>query len=76
MMMLLLAALAAFPEWSEPRAVTHGPHEHFLASYFAIDSWSPDRRYMLVLETDVNGNRMGTGHLCGRVKLMFRFCFC
>lgn len=44
MMMLLLAALAAFPEWSEPRAVTQGPHEHFLASYFAINSWSPDRR--------------------------------
>ena len=47
--------LAPFPKWSEPRAVTSGPHEHFLASYFAIDSWSPDKRYMLVLETDLNG---------------------
>ena len=52
---LLASSLAAFPKWSEPRAVTQGPHEHFLASYFAIDSWSPNRRYMLVLETDVNG---------------------
>ena len=65
MMMLLLAvALAAFPEWSEPRAVTQGPHEHFLASYFAIDSWSPDRRYMLVLETDVNGRLPEAGERC------------
>ena len=47
--------LAKFPTWSAPRAVTSGPHEHFLASYFAIDSWCPDKRYMLVLETDVNG---------------------
>lgn len=47
--------LAKFPTWSAPRAVTSGPHEHFLTSYFAIDSWSPDKRYMLVLETDVNG---------------------
>lgn len=47
--------LAPFPKWGEPRAVTAGPHEHFLASYFAIDSWSPDKRYMLVLETDLNG---------------------
>ena len=51
----LSAALAPFPEWGEPQAVTRGPHEHFLASYFAIDSWSPNKRYMLVLETDVNG---------------------
>ena len=47
--------LAKFPTWNAPRAVMSGPHEHFLASYFAIDSWSPDKRYMLVLETDVNG---------------------
>ena len=64
MMLLLAAALAAFPEWSEPRAVTQGPHEHFLASYFAIDSWSPDRRYMLVLETDVNGRLPEAGERC------------
>ena len=47
--------LAAFPQWSEPRAVTKGPHEHLLASYFAIDSWSPNKRYISILETDLNG---------------------
>ncbi len=36
--------LAPFPKWSGPRPVTQGPHEHFLASDFAIDSWSPDGR--------------------------------
>lgn len=46
---LLAAALAAFPQWGEPRAVTQGPHEHLPASYFAIDSWSPDKRYLSVL---------------------------
>ena len=69
---LLASALAAFPKWSEPRAVTQGPHEHFLASYFAIDSWSPDRRYMLVLETDVNGRLPEADERCtlGVVDLM------
>ena len=53
-----------FPTWSEPRAVTQGPHEHFLASYFAIDSWSPNKRYMLVLETDVNGRLPEANERC------------
>ena len=47
------AALAQFPEFSAPRAITQGPHDHFFASYFAINSWSPDFRYALVLETDI-----------------------
>ena len=55
---------AEFPEWSEPRAVTKGPHEHLLASYFAIDSWSPNKRYMLVLETDLNGRLPEAGERC------------
>ena len=55
---------APFPAWSEPRAVTSGPHEHFLASYFAIDSWSPDKRYMLVLETDLNGRLPAANERC------------
>ena len=55
---------AEFPEWSEPRAVTRGPHEHLLASYFAIDSWSPNKRYMLVLETDLNGRLPEAGERC------------
>ena len=44
--------LKPFPELSAPRAVTGGPHDHFLANYFAINAWSPDNRYLLVLETD------------------------
>ena len=58
------AELAPFPKWSEARAVTSGPHEHLLASYFAIDSWSPNKRYMLVLETDVNGRLPEAGERC------------
>ena len=26
--------LAPFPELSAPRAITQGPHDHFLANYF------------------------------------------
>ena len=44
-----------FPTVGEPYAVTSGPHEHFFASYFGINSWSPDGRYVSVLETDING---------------------
>ena len=53
-----------FPRISAPRAITQGPHEHFLASYFAINSWSPDNRYVLVLETDVNGRLSKVGEPC------------
>ena len=56
--------LAPFPQWSAPRAITRGPHDHLLASYFAIDSWSPNKRYMLVLETDVNGRLPEAGERC------------
>jgi len=58
------SALEPFPTWSEPRAVTQGPHEHLLASYFAIDSWSPDKRYILALETDVNGRLPAANERC------------
>ena len=61
---LAFAELAPFPEWSAPRAVTQGPHDHLLASYFAIDSWSPDKRYMLVLETDLNGRLPEANERC------------
>ena len=44
-----------FPEIGEPYAITQGPHDHLFASYFGINSWSPDNRYVAVLETDVNG---------------------
>lgn len=46
---------APFPEVSEPYAITRGPGEHLLASYFGINSWSPDGRYVSVLETDFSG---------------------
>lgn len=61
---LLAAALALtgchrqptpFPEVGEPYAVTSGPNDHLLANYFGINAWSPDGRYLAVLETDVNG---------------------
>ena len=56
--------LAPFPVWSEPRRVTDGPHEHLLASYFAIDSWSPGKRYLSVLETDLNGRLPEANERC------------
>ena len=55
---------AAFPRLGAPRAVTAGPKEHLLASYFAIDSWSPNCRYLLALETDVNGRLPEAGERC------------
>ena len=56
--------LVPFPVWGEPYAVTKGPHEHFFASYFAIDSWSPNCRYVSVLETDINGRLPEAGERC------------
>ena len=44
-----------FPEIGEPYAVTSGPHDHLLANYFGINAWSPDGRYLAVMETDING---------------------
>lgn len=56
--------LSPFPVWSEPRRITNGPHEHLLASYFAIDSWSPDKRYVSVLRTDLNERLPEAGERC------------
>jgi hypothetical protein len=53
-----------FPEWSAPRAITSGPHDHFFASYYGINSWSPDNRYVSVLETDLNGRLPDAGEEC------------
>lgn len=50
-----------FPEVGEPYAITSGPHDHLFASYFGINSWSPDGRYVSVLETDVNGRLVNEG---------------
>jgi len=52
--------ITPFPEFSAPRAVTGGPHDHFLANYFGISAWSPDGTKMLVLETDLR-DRMPDG---------------
>lgn len=57
-------ALTPFPEISRPYAITKGPHEHLLANYFAINAWSPDNRYVLVLETDLNGRLPEAGERC------------
>ena len=48
-------SLPDFPEVGEAYAVTSGPLDHLLANYFGIDAWSPDGRYLAVLETYVNG---------------------
>jgi len=47
--------LPPFPEVGEPYAITRGPQDHLLASYFGINAWSPDGRYVAVLETDFTG---------------------
>ena len=56
--------LPLFPRVGDVRAITQEPHEHFLASYFAINAWSPDNRHLLVLETDVNGRLPQAGERC------------
>ncbi len=42
-----------FPEVSEPIAVTKGPNEHLFASYYGINSWSADQRFVTVLQTPI-----------------------
>jgi len=44
---------AAFPRVSKPVAITSGPKEHLFASYYGINSWSADERYVTVLETPI-----------------------
>lgn len=53
--------LPDFPEVGQPYAVTSGPHDHLMANYFGIDAWSPDGRYLAVLETDANGRLVAEG---------------
>ena len=55
--------LAPFPVFSAPRAITTGPHDHFLANYFGINAWSPDNRYVLALETDIK-DQLPDGRPC------------
>lgn len=42
-----------FPRISEPIAITAGPNEHLFASYYGINSWSADQRYVTVLQTPI-----------------------
>ena len=58
-----LADIVPFPELSAPRAVTQGPHDHFLANYFGINAWSPYNRYLLTLETDIK-DKLPDGRAC------------
>ena len=56
--------LDEFPKIGKPRRLTDGPKDHLLASYTGINSWSADNRYLLVLETDVNGRLSAAGEAC------------
>ena len=62
---LLISLLTAhanaepFPVFSAARAITSGPKDHLFASYYAINAWSANNRYVTVLETDVK-NRLPT----------------
>lgn len=42
-----------FPEVSEVTAITSGPNEHLFASYYGINSWSANQRFVTVLQTPV-----------------------
>ncbi len=45
--------IVKFPVVSEAVAITTGPEEHLFASYYGINSWSADQRYVTVLETPI-----------------------
>lgn len=42
-----------FPQVSQPIRVTDNNKEHLFASYYGINSWSKNERYVTVLETEV-----------------------
>jgi hypothetical protein len=42
-----------FPEVAGPVQITNNSSEHFFASYYGINSWSKDQRYVTVLQTDI-----------------------
>ena len=42
-----------FPTVSEPIQITKEGKEHFFASYYGINSFSQNQRYVTVLETDI-----------------------
>lgn len=42
-----------FPDMTGPVQITENGKEHFFASYYGINSWSADQRYVTVLETGI-----------------------
>lgn len=42
-----------FPKVSAPIQITDNSKEHLFASYYGINSWSGDQKYVTVLETDI-----------------------
>jgi hypothetical protein len=42
-----------FPQTGEPVQITDSNKEHLFASYYGINSWSKDQRYVTVLQTDI-----------------------
>jgi hypothetical protein len=42
-----------FPIISGPIQITNNDKEHFFASYYGINSWSRDQKYVIVLQTDI-----------------------
>ncbi len=42
-----------FPKPSDPVQITENGKEHLLASYYGINSWSANQRYVTILQTDV-----------------------
>jgi hypothetical protein len=42
-----------FPKITGPIQITDNRMEHFFASYYGIDSWSGDQKYVTVLQTDI-----------------------
>lgn len=53
--------LPPFPEVGEAYAITSGPEDHFLANYFGINAWSPDNRYVAILEVGFTGRLPSAG---------------
>lgn len=43
----------SFPQVGEPIQITKNGKEHLFASYYGINSWSADQRYVTVLQTDI-----------------------
>ncbi|WP_372934138.1 hypothetical protein [Mariniphaga sediminis] len=42
-----------FPKVGEPVQITKNDKEHLFASYYGINSWSTNQRYVTVLQTDI-----------------------